>query len=104
MQQFYQLNASEVTTIGQKKELLQLAGETGLIDEPIKNELDEVQELRVKLAKYDLRLNMASETAEAKTNCTICEEIVSFRALILHCGCKLYFLSWYLRLTMVLVR
>ena len=77
MQQFYELNASEVQTIDKKKELLHLASETGLIDQPIKTELDELQELRVKLAKYDMRLNVASETAEAKTSCTICEEIVS---------------------------
>ena len=99
VQQFYELNASEVQSIDRKKELLKLAGETGLIENPIQNELDEIQawdwnlqtnfrlsdpftnpfykELRVKLAKYDMRLNMASETAEAKTNCTICEEIVS---------------------------
>ena len=66
VQQFYQINASELTTIGRKKELMQLAVEAGLIDQPIKTKLDEVQELRVKLAKYDRTMT-----------CSICEEIVS---------------------------
>ena len=43
VQQFYELNASEVQSIDRKKELLKLAGETGLIENPIQNELDEIQ-------------------------------------------------------------
>ena len=43
VQQFYELNASEVQGIDRKKELLKLAGETGLIENPIQNELDELQ-------------------------------------------------------------
>ena len=43
VQQFYELNASEVQGIDKKKELLKLAGETGLIENPIQNELDEIQ-------------------------------------------------------------
>lgn len=43
VQEFYELNASEVQSIDRKKELLKLAGETGLIENPIQNELDELQ-------------------------------------------------------------
>ena len=43
VQQFYELNASEVQSIDRKKELLKLAGETGLIENPIQSELDEIQ-------------------------------------------------------------
>ena len=57
--------------------MLHLAAETGLIRNPVLPKLDEVQELRVKLEKVNMRIGFSNETVEAKTNCTICEEIVS---------------------------
>ena len=59
-------------------ELLHIAAETGLIEDPILPKLNEVQDLRVKLEKMKMRMGFAEESQEAKTNCTICEEMVSF--------------------------
>ena len=56
---------------------MHIAAETGLIENPVLPKLDEVQDLRVKLEKMNMRIGIAEETAEAKTNCTICEEMVS---------------------------
>ena len=58
-------------------ELLHIAAETGLIEDPILPKLNEVQDLRVKLEKMKMRMGFAEESQEAKTNCTICEEMVS---------------------------
>ena len=106
VQQFYKLNASEVQTVDKKRfhliilyawktfnhiswfimydlwfsELLHIAAETGLIEDPILPKLNEVQDLRVKLEKMKMRMGFAEESQEAKTNCTICEEMVSQRA------------------------
>ena len=60
-------------------ELLHIAAETGLIEDPILPKLNEVQDLRVKLEKIKLRMGFAEESQEAKTNCTICEEMVRIR-------------------------
>ena len=91
VQQFYKLNASEVQAVDKKRfgrtvpwtvlssffsELLHIAAETGLIEDPILPKLNEVQDLRVKLEKIKLRMGFAEESQEAKTNCTICEEMV----------------------------
>ena len=57
-------------------ELLHIAAETGLIEDPILPKLNEVQDLRVKLEKIKMRIGFAEESHEAKTNCTICEEMV----------------------------
>ena len=57
-------------------ELLHIAAETGLIEDPILPKLNEVQDLRVKLEKMKMRMGFAEESHEAKTNCTICEEMV----------------------------
>jgi len=75
VQQFYKLNASEVQTVDKKSELLHIAAETGLIEDPILPKLNEVQDLRVKLEKMKMRMGFAEESQEAKTNCTICEEM-----------------------------
>ena len=57
---------------------MHIAAETGLIEDPILPKLNEVQDLRVKLEKMKMRMGFAEESQEAKTNCTICEEMVSF--------------------------